>query len=674
MLNHNRIDHRVACLWQALAGLAAAVALLPLLVTPSHAQSFERRVVTDGLVIPWELLWGPDDWLWVTERPGRVSRIDPTDGTRRQILNLPNPFDLAEIGMLGMALHPDFARRPFVYIVDAYLQDSTMLERVIRYTYDRSRDTLIRERVLVDSIRAGVSHGGSRLLFGPDSMLYITIGDKGDNAFDAVDHTKIFGKTLRMTDDGRVPADNPWPHYPWPMSLTWTTGHRNSQGLAFGPHGILYASEHGPHLKDDEVNILYKARNYGWPWVQGPCDGKHDAAEPRYCADSNIVEPIRDFSPSVAPAGIMYYDHPLIDELRGSLLLATMGMYYPDPGRPTLGVVQMKLSEDGERVVESTAWFGGEFGRIRDMCMAPDGRLFLATSNRDARHWPSYEKYASDRIIEIRPPADSAWVTSISMSDMQFCAGDTLSIPFAAGGRFRSGNRFVVELSDSTGSFARSRTLGASTPIGGSIDSLGGTIVASIPDSIAGGGAYAIRVRATRPNAQPTIIATGVRINPHPAPLLRDSVGVLRASAGYVGYRWHLDGADIADADSSSLAPSRSGRYWVDVVDSLGCIGTSNVVEVQVSGAPLVMLPSTSVRLLPQPVRERLIVELSLERSGQVEIIVTDPSGKEVGRLTRTAEAGAQRLELPTATLAAGLYLVDVRTPSGRWSGKVVKE
>ena len=652
-----------------------AVLLLTLLATATaRSQPFEHRTVVEGLEIPWEILWGPDDRIWVTERPGRVSRIDPETGARRQLLRLANPFDLAEIGMLGMALHPRFEETPYVYIVDAYVRDGEILERVTRYLYDPRRDTLWRDEELLDSIQAGISHGGSRLAIGPDSMLYITVGDKGSNALDAVDHTKIFGKTLRMTLDGRVPADNPWPHYQWPQSLIWTTGHRNSQGLAFGPDGTLYASEHGPHLVDDEVNILKRGRNYGWPHVQGLCDGVHDENEGAYCADSNVVEPIRAFTPSVAPAGLEYYDHLLIDEWRGSLLMASMGLVSPTPDNPTLSLLQLKLDASGASVEEMVPWFVGEFGRIRDLCVAPDGRVFIATSNRDGRHWPSYERYASDRIIEIRPPADTTWVAATTLSGLQFCAGDSLSVGFAAGGRFRAGNRFVVELSDATGSFARPLVVGSTTPIGGTLDSLGGILPIAIPDSLGSGDSYAMRLVSTRPASPVAPLASGLRIGERPRPVLRDSVGVLRAASGYRIYRWHVGDADIADADTATWIPRRSGRYWVEVVDSLGCIGTSNIVEVLVSGVPLPALATTSVRVMPQPMRDRLVVELDVERPGRVELVVSNAAGAVVRELTREASAGTLRIEIPVESLEPGLYLVDLRTPAGRWSGKVVRE
>jgi aldose sugar dehydrogenase len=654
--------------------LVRTLAALVVVTMSAPAQPLlETRTVTDSLQIPWEILWGPDDHLWVTERPGRVSRIDPLTGKCSQIFELANPFGFTEVGMLGMALHPDFERMPFVYIVDAYVRDSTVFERVGRYRYDRVTDTLSSAGTLVDSIPAGVSHGGSRLVVGPDRMLYVSIGDKGDNPFDAVDHTKILGRTLRIALDGTVPADNPWHGYDWPMSLTWSFGHRNIQGLAFGPDGTLYASEHGPTFVDDEINVLVPGRNFGWPFVYAYCDDQPNPDERRYCADSNVVEPITVFAQSVAPAGIEYYDSPLIDELRGSLLLATLGLVAPDSGRPTHSLVQLRLSDDGDSIIEQRAWLSGAFGRIRDLCVSPEGRIFIATSNRDGRYWPAFEQYASDRIIEIRPRFDVAWTEALPIALESVCAGDTITIPFRAGGRFRDGNRFAVELSDRTGSFDHAVRLGATAPIAGSTDTLASTIVAALPEGFSDTAGYRLRVVATRPFAPSVPFANDLRIHARPTIVLRDSAGVLRADTGFVTYRWHVDDAVVGEGSEARWRAPVSGRYWVEALDSFGCAGASNVVEMEVSGVREPELAAGAVRIAPQPVNDRATIEIAVDRPGDVSVVVTNAAGETVEKLTRAATIGEMRIDLPFEELPPSIYLLEVRTPGGRWTGTIVK-
>lgn len=642
---------------------------------PGSAQTFvETRVVTDGLVIPWELLWGPDNWLWVTERPGRVSRVNPATGFRRQILEVPNSFEFAEVGMLGMAVHPSFGTSPYVYVVDAYERDTSIVERLVRYRYVVASDTLIRDRVLLDSIPANLSHGGCRLMIGPDNTLYFTLGDTHDDPYSAPNHNRIIGKTLRINLDGTVPSDNPWPENAWPTNLIWTVGHRNSQGLAFSPDGTLYATEHGTDA-DDEINLLMKGRSYGWPFVHGMCDNGHDPNEKQYCIDSNVVEPLITFSPTVAPAGVSYYDHPLIDEFRRSLLVTTLGIVENTPQRPTLSLVQLKLSADGRSVTESLPWFSNQFGRLRDVCVAPDGRVFIATSNRDARFWPSFEKYPSDQIIEITPREDSAWVsTEATISTLDVCMSDSIDVPYSAGGTFRTGNRFVVQLSNANGSFDRPTEIGTLPPFGGQFQLLEGSIGASIPDSIASGEGYRIRIAATRPNRTSSEFARAVSIHARPRPALAQNDGILSTAPGFAEYRWLMDGSVIPEATANTISPQRSGSYAVVVVDSFGCTGMSAPIDVEVSGVEMSTLPSSSVRVYPNPATDRLSIEIAITKPGAVELVMTDMTGARTFVRKRVAEHGTLLWDIPLTDVAPGIYVVEIRTPAGRWADNVVVE
>ncbi|MBC8145847.1 MAG: PQQ-dependent sugar dehydrogenase, partial [bacterium] len=632
--------------------------LLSLLFSASvSAQTFlETRVVTDGLIIPWEILWGPDNWLWVTERPGRVSRVNPETGEKRELLSLPNDFAYAEVGMLGMALHPSFATAPYVYIADAYRSDSMIYERVVRYWYAIAADTLFRDRVMIDSIRADVAHGGCRLMFGPDTTLYFTIGETGKDPFAAPSHESILGKTLRINPDGTVPKNNPWPSYRWPTNLIWTVGHRNSQGLAFAPDGTLYATEHGPDA-NDEINILQKGRSFGWPYVQGICDNEHDPEETRYCRDSNVVEPIFSFTPTVAPTGVVYYDHPRIDEWRNSLLVTTLGIVASTPERPTLSLIQLKLSDDGRSVGEMKPWFSNVFGRLRDLCIAPDGRVFMAMSNRDARHWPSYEKFPSDLIIEIKPPVDSAWVTTTFADTISLCASDSFDVPFKAGGNFRTGNRIVVELSDATGSFAHRTIIGSFDSFGGDVRAIEGVIDARIPDSIASSGRYRIRVVTTRPYRFSDAAASAVAIHARPNPTIQQDAGILRTTPGFLSYRWSIDG-ELVEADGEMIEPRRSGMYTVRVVDSLGCSGASVAIDVVVTGIAMPMLPRTSVRVYPSPARSHVTIDAEIVSRGSISVAITDVNGARVLARRRDAESGKVLWDIPLGELAPGFYLL----------------
>lgn len=347
-----------------------------------------RTVATD-LTIPWEIQWGTDNRIWFTERPGRVRRVDPETGEVRTLLTVPQVFHqgASKPGLLGLEMHPNFCDTPQVFLVYNYLPEGTqslIYERLVRYTYDEVGDTLLDERILIDSIEASHDHAGSRLVIAPDRTIFMTTGD-ADKSDLTQNLSELHGKILRVNLDGSAPPDNPWADLPYPGNIIWSIGHRNPQGLVLSPDGILYSSEHGP-WSDDEVNVILPGHNYGWPDVLGFCD---TPAEEAFCTDSAITEPIIAWSPTIAPGGLDFYAHDAIPEWEGSLLLSVM---------KDQRLLQLRLTDDMLNVDSVNAFFPFEFGRIRDVCIAPDGRVFFTITNRDGLAPPAEE---DDRIMEI---------------------------------------------------------------------------------------------------------------------------------------------------------------------------------------------------------------------------------------------------------------------------------
>lgn len=333
--------------------------------------------IVTNLDTPWELVWGPDDHIWFTERYGRISRVDPETGEQTELLTIDEVHEVSESGLLGMVLHPDFVNHPFVYVVYTYLESSSIMERLVRYTYSNGAlDSLL---VLIEGIPGASTHDGSRLVIDKDLKLYMTTGDARDTSLPQ-DVSSLNGKVLRLNLDGSVPDDNPISG-----SYVWSWGHRNAQGLVISPAGIMYSSEHGPS-SDDEVNIIEKGRNYGWPNVMGFCDTD---IENQFCTDSNVVEPIAAWTPTLAVAGIDFYHLGGIVDLRNSLLVTSL---------KESELTALRLSEDGRSVIQEDTYFNNWFGRLRDVCVAPDGRIFLAVSNRDGR---GSVRDGDDRIVEI---------------------------------------------------------------------------------------------------------------------------------------------------------------------------------------------------------------------------------------------------------------------------------
>lgn len=365
--------------------------LLAFLLTACESKSqflgeFTLRDVATELDTPWEILWGPDGHIWMTERYGRISRVNPESGEVTGLVTLADVYEGngTERGLMGMALHPDFENNPYVYIVYNYRENNNTLVRVSRFTYSDNSIDPSSEFVILEGVQGAQIHDGSRLWIDENNKLFITTGDAGNKSL-AQDLSYLNGKTLRYDLDGSIPDDNPFPDSP-----LWTWGHRNAQGMVVH-NGIMYQSEHGP-ADNDEVNIIYKGRNYGWPDVHGFCDLPEEEI---FCQDSNVVEPISAWTPTLAVAGIDFYDKALFNGFENSLLMVSL-----KAGKMT----HLKLSEDGMSVLSQEHYFNGSLGRLRDLCISPNGKIYIATSNKDGRGSPAPQ---DDRIIELTPKSSS---------------------------------------------------------------------------------------------------------------------------------------------------------------------------------------------------------------------------------------------------------------------------
>ena len=276
----------------AIAAVAASSAL-PRAQTAASRMAFAKRVVATGLENPFQVIWGPDDYLWVTERTaGRVTRVRPSDGSKEPAIVIADLLTDGPGGLLGMALDPgllkesgnDYVYVAYTYDADANVATVTRRTKIVRLRYDPRAHTLGSAQDVLAGLPAGTDHQGGRLIVGPDRKLYFTIGDMGADQLAnfckpnraqsmptaaqlrAGDWSLYEGKILRLNLDGSIPADNPT--IAGVRSHIYSYGHRNPQGLVFGTDGMLYESEHGPNT-DDEVNVIRAGKNYGWPHVAG---------------------------------------------------------------------------------------------------------------------------------------------------------------------------------------------------------------------------------------------------------------------------------------------------------------------------------------------------------------------------------------------------------------------
>ena len=319
--------------------------------------SFEVDTLARGLTVPWDIVFLPDGSFLFTERPGRVRLYKNNHLQDKPLLELKDVEVRGKMGLLGACLHPQFASNSFVYLAYNYRMEQNTYLKVMRYRY--LKDSLIYESMIIDSIPGSFNHTGCRLVFGPDQKLYITTGD-ADVPRLAQDTKALNGKILRLNDDGSIPADNPFINNDTARREIWTYGHRNSQGIAFQPgSGILFNSEHGPN-HGDEVNLVQKGHNYGWPVIH-----HREAAE-------GMETSFMEFSPAIGPAEAIFYKGNAFPQLKNNLLVGCMR-----------GEAILRIQLDGQKLVAHEFLFKNRFGRIRAVAEGPEGYIYISTSQVD---------------------------------------------------------------------------------------------------------------------------------------------------------------------------------------------------------------------------------------------------------------------------------------------------
>jgi quinoprotein glucose dehydrogenase len=344
----------------------------------------------DGLEVPWSLVFLPDGRALVSERPGRIrlirngtlqekpyTTLEAAKGQSGLFGFFTRLFAGGEGGLMGLAVHPDFPKKPYIYAMHTYRDRSGTGNRVIRLIDEGSRARF--DRVIVDGIPGASLHNGGRIAFGPDGLLYVSTGEIFE-AEHADDLSSLGGKILRVTPDGGIPPDNPFPNSP-----IYSYGHRNPQGLAWHPEtGDLFVSEHGPSGEFglrayDEINVIRRGGHYGWPRAVG-APGNEKYVDP-LIAWKDITTP---------PAGLAFW--------RGDLYLAVLG-----------GGTLIRIGVDGGtgnyRITRLERLFAKSpsdslLGRLRAVAVGPDGLLYFSSSNRDGRGDPAP---GDDKIYRLVP-------------------------------------------------------------------------------------------------------------------------------------------------------------------------------------------------------------------------------------------------------------------------------
>lgn len=330
-------------------------------------------VISDDLDKPWSLAFLPDGSALVTERPGRLRRLTPTTDGQWQLSapigGLPEIVARGQGGLLDVALHPDFTRNGLIYLSLAAPVDGGMTTRLVRGRLEQDRLADVETLFTALPASGNTRHFGGRIAFDPDGYLYLSVGDRGEmhraQALD--DHA---GSIIRLHDDGRIPADNPFVDRPDARPEIYSYGNRNPQGMTIHPvTGEVWTHEHGPR-GGDEINIIHAGRNYGWPVITYGIDYSGVPIGEGRTEAPGMEQPLHHWTPSIAPSGMAFYEGEVFPDWKGNLFVGALA-----------GRHLARLELDGTRVLRETRLLEDMNERIRDVRLGPDGHLWLLTDS-----------------------------------------------------------------------------------------------------------------------------------------------------------------------------------------------------------------------------------------------------------------------------------------------------
>jgi glucose/arabinose dehydrogenase len=317
--------------------------------------------VVSGLEVPWGVGFLPNGDLLVTERPGRVRLVKNGQLQPSPVVNIPATAR-GEGGLLGIALHPDFAENRFFYLYYTTDAGENLANRVERWQLSGDGQSASPDQMIVDQIPVATYHNGGRLRFGPDNLLYIGTGD-AKNSANSQNPNSLAGKILRVTPDGEIPADNPFPNNP-----VYLLGIRNTQGFDWLDNNTMIVTDHGPSGEfgwrgHDEVTLAQKGDNLGWAEIYG-CQSQ-----------TGLLTPILTWEKAVPPGGAAIYTGDAIPQWQGDLLMGILGSRH---------LHRVSVSSTGE-LEQHEVYLQNSYGRLREVIMGRDDHLYVTTSNCDGR-------------------------------------------------------------------------------------------------------------------------------------------------------------------------------------------------------------------------------------------------------------------------------------------------
>ena len=351
--------------------IAVVLIIVPSFFHAALASSFKVETLVSGLEHPWGMAFLPDGRMLVTERAGRLRIVEQGQLLASPVAGLPAIESIGQGGLLDIVLHPDYQNNGWLYFSYAEPAEGFFTNdygtAVARAKLDGNRLTDLQVIFSMNIKSNGGRHFGSRLLFDRDNYLYITTGDRGerDRAQALDDHA---GSVIRLHDDGRIPADNPFVNTAGARAEIYSYGHRNPQGMALHPTtGEVWLHEHGPQ-GGDEINRILPGHNYGWPVITYGENYGTGTKIGEGTHKPGMEQPLYQWTPSIAPSGMAFYTGDAFERWRGNLFVGALKFQ-----------LLVRLELDGNKVVNEERLLERQLGRIRDVRNGPDGLLYLLT-------------------------------------------------------------------------------------------------------------------------------------------------------------------------------------------------------------------------------------------------------------------------------------------------------
>jgi glucose/arabinose dehydrogenase len=342
--------------------------------------AFDVIVVAKGLDSPWAVEPLPNGDLLITEKSGQLRIVTAAGVVGEPIVNVPDVDDRGQGGLLDVALSPTFATDRTIYWSYAEPRQEGNATSVARGVLSTDRKRLENVRVIFRALPTydGAAHYGSRVLFGPDGMLYVTLGERSSLAIrpQAQHMDSHMGKIVRIHPDGTVPKDNPFVGQANAKPEIWSLGHRNVQSAVFDQRGKLWAVEHGAR-GGDEVNLVEKGKNYGWPVVTFGQEYSGQPIPNSVTTRAGFVDPVYYWDPVIAPSGAEIYTGNAFPAWRGSLFIGALREQR---------LVRLVL-DDKNRVTGEEHLLTDRGQRIRDVRQGPDGALYVVTDESNGQLW-----------------------------------------------------------------------------------------------------------------------------------------------------------------------------------------------------------------------------------------------------------------------------------------------